>query len=318
MVTTDILAERDFLFLGSRMKRLAERLQSDALKITRQVALDDLQPSYMPVLASLDRHGSMTVTGLVDLVGFSQPAIARALSGMEKIGLIALDRDAQDKRQKIVTLTEKGQETVRTLNTDVWPRIEAAARHLCTGLAGDFMDQIQQMEQSLADLPLYNRPGAKPGLELVEYETALADTFYRINAEWIEDMFTLEEGDLKVLRDPQGQIINRGGQILFVKSPVGGIVGTGALMPMEDGVFELTKMGVSSTRRGEKAGEFLLAQLIQRARDIDVKELFLLTNKKCEAAIHLYEKLGFAHDVDIMARYGARYERCNVAMKYPL
>ncbi|WP_234411390.1 hypothetical protein [Rhodanobacter thiooxydans] len=34
------------------------------------------------------------------------------------------------------------------------------------------------------------------------------------------------------------------------------------------------------------------------------------------AAIHLYEKLGFQHDAEIMARHGARYQRCDVAMRY--
>ena len=44
--------------------------------------------------------------------------------------------------------------------------------------------------------------------------------------------------------------------------------------------------------------------------------LYLLTNKRCAAAVHLYEKLGFRHDKEIMARYGAEYERCDVAMRY--
>jgi ribosomal protein S18 acetylase RimI-like enzyme len=44
--------------------------------------------------------------------------------------------------------------------------------------------------------------------------------------------------------------------------------------------------------------------------------LYLLSNRRCAAAVHLYEKLGFQHDAEIMARYGARYERCDVAMRY--
>ena len=44
--------------------------------------------------------------------------------------------------------------------------------------------------------------------------------------------------------------------------------------------------------------------------------LYLLTNRACAAAIHLYEKHGFVHDAGIMASYGARYARCNVAMRY--
>jgi ribosomal protein S18 acetylase RimI-like enzyme len=42
----------------------------------------------------------------------------------------------------------------------------------------------------------------------------------------------------------------------------------------------------------------------------------LLTNRRCESAIHLYEKVGFEHDADIMSRYGKQYQRADVAMRY--
>ena len=82
--------------------------------------------------------------------------------------------------------------------------------------------------------------------------------------------------------------------------------------------FELTKMGVTATARGLKAGEALLAAMIERAKAMRAQQLYLLTNRKCAAAIHLYEKAGFVHDAGIMAQYGARYARCDVAMDYPL
>ncbi len=66
-----------------------------------------------------------------------------------------------------------------------------------------------------------------------------------------------------------------------------------------------------------KTGEFLLHAVIGRAIE-NAKTVYLLTNSKCVAAIHVYEKLGFVHDAQIMAQLGARYERCDVAMRYPL
>ena len=77
------------------------------------------------------------------------------------------------------------------------------------------------------------------------------------------------------------------------------------------------KMGVSQSARGRKVGEFLLAAALERARAMGVADrLYLLTNTKCAAAIHLYEKLGFAHDPEIMRLFGGRYERCDVAMSF--
>jgi len=60
----------------------------------------------------------------------------------------------------------------------------------------------------------------------------------------------------------------------------------------------------------------LLAKTLERAASLGMDRIYLLTNRKCEAAIHLYEKLGFVHDEEIMQKFGARYQRCDVAMSY--
>lgn len=149
-----------------------------------------------------------------------------------------------------------------------------------------------------------------------EFSDDLAPHFRDINAEWITSMFTLEDTDREVLDDPHGRIIAPGGVVLFVERDGLGIVGTCALQKTGPTSFELTKMGVRESARGLKAGEFLLAAAITRAIALGADPLYLLTSARCTAAIHLYGKLGFRHDEDIMARFGARYARCNVAMRY--
>ncbi len=151
-----------------------------------------------------------------------------------------------------------------------------------------------------------------------EFSDELASAFHAINAEWISAMFALEQTDIDVLENPRAKIIEPGGTILFIEAPGLGIVGTCALQQTAPRKFELTKMGVTAAARGLKAGEALLAAMIERARAMGAQQLYLLTNHKCAAAIHLYEKAGFCHDEGIMAQYGARYARCDVAMDFPL
>lgn len=156
-----------------------------------------------------------------------------------------------------------------------------------------------------------------PALEIVEYDDALAADFRDINLEWIKAMFHVEAVDLDILNHPRARIIDTGGTILFVRAPGRGIVGACALLPsLPVPAFELTKMGVRENARGLKAGEFLLRAVIERARSLGADPLYILTSTRCEAAVHLYLKLGFRHDREIMARYGAEYERCNVALRY--
>jgi N-acetylglutamate synthase-like GNAT family acetyltransferase len=153
-------------------------------------------------------------------------------------------------------------------------------------------------------------------ITFLDYTKALAHHFESINKQWINDMFVLEDIDKKVLCDPQNYIIDKGGRIWFAEHFEHGIIATCALLNKGQGAFELTKMGVLSPARGLKVGEKLLHHVIKQSANMNVKMLFLLTNAKCEAAIHLYEKNGFVHSKDIMRTYGQSYNRCNVAMRY--
>ncbi|MBS3931047.1 MAG: GNAT family N-acetyltransferase [Sphingomonadales bacterium] len=153
-------------------------------------------------------------------------------------------------------------------------------------------------------------------LTLREWDPALAHHFRDINVEWIEAMFELEEADRMVLDHPQENLIDQGGAVLFAEAEGLGIIGTCALKADGEGGFELIKMGVLEAARGLKAGEFLLEHAIARAAQLKARELYLLTNAKCEAAIHLYEKLGFVHDAGVMERHGGDYCRCDVAMRF--
>ncbi|MFQ3249165.1 MAG: GNAT superfamily N-acetyltransferase [Glaciecola sp.] len=153
-------------------------------------------------------------------------------------------------------------------------------------------------------------------IDILAFSDELAPHFESINAQWINAMFILEDIDKQVLQQPRQHIIDKGGKIWFAKHPQLGVIGACALLNKGEGNFELTKMGVLDSARGLKVGELLLQFVIKEALKMPVNCLFLLTNAKCEAAIHLYEKNGFVHDRDIMQTYGQSYERCNVAMRY--
>ena len=155
-----------------------------------------------------------------------------------------------------------------------------------------------------------------PKFKVIEFDPSLASKFKEINVEWITKMFHLEAKDEMVLDNPQSKIIENGGHIVFVSLGEKGIVGTCALLKTGEDEYELTKMGVLESARGSGAGHFLLKETIQKAKSIGAKKLYLLSNSKCEAAIHLYEIHGFKHDKAIMEEFGQQYERCDVAMKY--
>ena len=313
----DLLKERGQLFLGSRLKRLAERMQGEVVHVAERAGLA-IQPSQYPLLATLDRYGPQTIGELTQAMALSQPTVTRSVSRLVEMGLVEVVRRHRDQRHKTISLTEAGRAAMATSKAVVWPRIEAAVTQMCQKLSGSLLDQIAAIEDRLAECPLDRRALSMTGagLSIREFSDDLADVFRDINAQWIAAMYSLEQADSDVLNHPRVRIVDPGGAILFVEADGLGIVGACALQKTGEGRFELTKMGVLESARGLKAGEFLLRATVARAQAMGATLLYLLSNKKSAAAIHLYEKVGFAHDAEIMRDFGARYARCDVAMRY--
>ncbi len=311
----DVIEAMGPSFLGSRLKRLAERMQAGAMTAIADAGLP-LQPSHMAILATL-RTGPMTVGQLAEAIGVSQPGVTRSVGQMAKLGMVT-NLPVGDQRTRLLELTAKGQAAAGLAATQLWPRIGMAAEELLGAGTAAFLGQLAAMEKALDEASIAERAArARPGqLRLREFDDTLAMAFHDINVEWITAMFALEATDREVLENPREKIIAPGGAILFVEAPGLGIVGTCALQKTGAAGVELTKMGVREAARGLKAGEFLLEAAIERALAMNAHPLYLLTNRKCAAAVHLYEKLGFRHDAGIMDSYGARYARCDVAMRY--
>jgi GNAT superfamily N-acetyltransferase len=121
-----------------------------------------------------------------------------------------------------------------------------------------------------------------------------ATAFRTLNEEWINRHFTLEAKDRETLGDPENSILLKGGYVFMVYAgdePVGCV----ALIPMSDGVYELSKMAVSPRLRGQGIGRCLLQHAIDQARLLGARSLFLGSSTKLPSAIHLYESIGFRH-----------------------
>lgn len=121
-----------------------------------------------------------------------------------------------------------------------------------------------------------------------------ATAFRTLNEEWITRHFVLEQKDRETLADPENTILRKGGQILLVRAG-GETVGCVALIPMGNGVYELSKMAVSPGLRGRGIGRKMLEHAIGQAKALGAKSLFLGSSTKLKDAVHLYESAGFDH-----------------------
>lgn len=321
----DFLNELAELALGSRLKRMSERMLSSAAEIYQEFDMN-INPKWFTLMALLDSKDRdkqiLSIVEASSLLGLSQPALSQFCKELQNEELIKIVKDQSDSRRRILKLTTKGRNRVSEMKP-IWEAVQRAAVDLCTEHKNDFYRSLLLLEKSFSKQSLLSRTrqyvkqnAMQTDIKIRPFDPALAHHFETINKEWIDDMFVLETIDQQVLEDPQSHIINNGGKIWFAEHPSLGIVGTCAFWNKGNQCFELTKMGVLKSARGLKVGEILLQHVLTEVQRLKIKTLFLLTNAKCEAAIHLYEKNGFVHDKTIMQQYGKNYARCNVAMRF--
>ncbi len=140
--------------------------------------------------------------------------------------------------------------------------------------------------------------------------------FRTLNEEWISRYFVLEPKDRETLGDPENTILRKGGRI-FMAYAQNQAVGCVALIPMGEGVYELSKMAVSPQLRGQGIGRKVLEHTIAQARMQGAKSLFLGSNSILKNAVHLYEAVGFRH-VPPEQLPEMHYSRADVFMEMPL
>jgi putative acetyltransferase len=143
-----------------------------------------------------------------------------------------------------------------------------------------------------------------------------AAPFRTLNEEWITRYFSLEAKDREILNNPGHSILLKGGHI-FMAYAGAEAVGCVALIPMQDGVYELSKMAVSPHLRGRGLGRRLLQHAIADAKSIGARSLFLGSNTRLKDAVHLYESVGF-HHVRPANLSPMPYSRADVFMEMPL
>jgi GNAT superfamily N-acetyltransferase len=151
-------------------------------------------------------------------------------------------------------------------------------------------------------------------IAIIDYQPELQPHFERINKAWIEQYFSLEPFDIAQLENPQENILNKGGHIIFAQEN-DQVLGTVALIPTkEPDTFEMIKMGVAAEGQGRGIGFLLGNAILEKAKSLEAKKVVLFSSSKLESALHFYKKLGFQE----VAMGCGQYGRCNVKMEISL
>ncbi|HEX5760343.1 MAG TPA: bifunctional helix-turn-helix transcriptional regulator/GNAT family N-acetyltransferase [Thermoanaerobaculia bacterium] len=312
----DLFADLGHLALASRLKRLAERLQQEVSEVYAEQEVG-FRARWFPVLAALARQSPQAISELAARLGLTHTAIAQIAQEMERARLVGSRADARDGRRRLLALTRRGAATVRRL-APLWEEIGAATAELVAETGHDLLAALGAVEERLARRSMADRLRARLGaveVEIAGWRPELAPAFRDLNRAWLEPLFGLEEEDRRVLDDPEGEVLARGGAVLFALR-AGEAVGACALLRHGDAA-ELTKMAVAEPWRGRGIGRRLALAAVEEARALSCRSLFLLTSPRLEAAVALYRALGF-QPVDQPPVPHPGFTRCSIVMTLAL
>jgi DNA-binding MarR family transcriptional regulator/N-acetylglutamate synthase-like GNAT family acetyltransferase len=313
------IKELEELAFGTRLKQLTERLNTDAAKIYKHLSIR-FEPRWFTFFYLLYKRAPLTITEISAQLGFSQPAATQLADILIKEGLIKNVKDT-DTRKRLLTLSEKGKRMIPLLQP-VWDGFESATKDLFKETGIDVLLVLDKLEKVLDAKSLSERIADKvkkkqsESIEIIKFNTGHKHYFRDLNYEWLTKFFSIEEDDRQMLENPEQEILNKGGEIIFAKHN-NEIMGTAALIQHPNNIYELAKMAVSEKSQGRQVGKMLALAVIEIAKSKKAKKIFLETNKKLTAAYNLYTKLGF-EQVSYPEGEKSKYHRSTIKMELGL
>jgi len=151
----DYFDELGEVALGSRLKRLSDRVMSDASRIYKFTGYE-MQPKWFTLMALLFDKKSVSVVHAADYLGLSQPCISQFSREMIKAGLVEVSSDPNDLRRKILSLSKQGKQKHKKMQP-VRSAVRKAAVSICQEEEQDFYRALKQFEQALERKSLYQR-----------------------------------------------------------------------------------------------------------------------------------------------------------------
>ncbi|GEP88722.1 transcriptional regulator, MarR family with acetyltransferase activity [Chitinophaga terrae (ex Kim and Jung 2007)] len=302
--------------IGSRLRLLTEKLTEDAASVYQAYG-HNFQPKWFPVYFALLEGGASTITQLAKEIGHSHPSVSKIIAEMVKAGLVKESKDPTDKRRTTVELSAKGWELEGVMR-EQFEDVSNAIKELTAQANNDLWQAISEWEYLLEQQPLSERVKVQRKkresgyVRIVPFTPAYRKAFRDLNEAWITRYFKMEESDYKSLDHPDTYILDKGGYIavaLYKEE----VVGVCALIKMQDPDYdyELAKLAVSPAAQGKNIGFLLCEAIIEKAKELGAKKIYLESNTILKPAIQLYHKLGFKK----VTGRPTPYERADIQME---
>ena len=220
--------------------------------------------------------------------------LSRILQGLKRRGIIRAVPAKGDRRQRLLSLTDRGRAAFRQLDVKANAQVRHLLRTLPAGETHQLIDAMGSVERLLTD-PIVKHQGTVAFRDplpgdlgwVVERHGTLYAAEYGWNQEF-ETMVAGIVGDFAVTQSGRGAR-----QRCWIATIDGVRAGCVFLMPASEQVGKLRMLLVEPWARGHGLGERLVKLCIDAAREAGYQRMTLYTNGLLTAARKLYQRAGF-------------------------
>lgn len=129
-------------------------------------------------------------------------------------------------------------------------------------------------------------------MEIIEYDSRYAQDFVSLNTAWIEEFFErLEPEDMHTFQNIEKEISD--GAMIYFCLEAGKVMATCMTRKIDSRTWEICKLAADEKYKGRGAGDAVFKACMEYAAAHGAKRLFILSNSRLKAALHIYQKYGF-------------------------
>jgi len=311
----------DELFFGIRLKKTGEMISSQISEILSDEKIE-FEPRGIYLLIILKEKEQASIKEIAAILGMTHPAIVQMVNTLNNIGMITQSKSVDDKRKTLIKLTEKGKKELNRIKP-VLNEIEYAVESIINKINMNLKYSLSKLSEAVKSkmLTMKVNDGLKQKsideVNIVPYKRKYKSDFAKLNYEWLEKYFNTEKGeaeDKRLLNNPEREIIKKGGEIFFALLNEN-VVGTCAVLKINNTFYEIAKMSVTENAQGKQIGKKLALTAIGYAVEKGASKLRLYTSSKLTAAQNLYRVLGFT---EVKEKPNHRYKRKLILMELDL
>ena len=276
-----------------------QEIRQYARKLVRE--LDVIKGSFQDTGFSFSQGHTLVETGqhkilnqaeLSNILLTDKANVSRTVSGLLEEGYMKTEKVQHDHRQKLLTLTEKGQKALEKIDRAANTRFEAALEQLSAQEQQIVLQGMQLFSKALhrsrvqreftirVVKPEDNEIVARVIREVMT-EFACVGQGYSINDPEVENIYEAYHNDRSAF---------------FVLTRQAVVVGCGGIGPLTGGdatVCELKKMYFLPEARGFGLGQKFIGICLEKAKALGYQQCYLETVRRMWQANLVYEKMGF-------------------------